>query len=72
MAAHDPEVRQRNAETAIRARWDRDAPQRAARKLVTWTERYGPSVQPELVAAITHLAGLISAPEAGSDDAVAT
>jgi hypothetical protein len=59
MAAHDPEVRIRNANTAIRARWDKDAPERAARKLITWTERYGPSCQPELVAAITHLAGLI-------------
>lgn len=49
---------------AIRARWDRTAPERAARALAEWTRDKSPALEliaPHEVAALVHLAAVIDA-----------
>jgi hypothetical protein len=72
MAASDPERCRENARAAVRARWARSAPQRAAKELTDWARRSASALEPfapHEIAAVGHLAAIIDARVGGGDHA---
>jgi hypothetical protein len=71
VAASDPERCRENARNAVRARWARTEPRRAADALTAWAERFAASLEPFApyeAAAVGHLAAIIDARVGGDGD----
>jgi hypothetical protein len=72
VAASDPERCRENARNAVRARWARTEPRRAADALNAWAERFASALEtfaPHEAAAVGHLAAVIDARVTGGSDA---
>ena len=72
MAASDPERCRENASNAVRARWARTGPRRAADALNDWAERWASALEPfapHEAAAVVHLAAIIDARVTSGDHA---